>query len=212
VIPVFSGEYAVIVGGGDVSDLLLPFVRGASMIIAADSGAEFLESHGLTPGIFVGDFDSCGRETVCRVRASGCRGSLSPCRKRRDRQRGGVEHRLCRGLQVGSRNRCFGRRPDRTRDCQSPVGRALRRTRYGCRPRLAKDLDLPRERSRIRRLHQEGLPGQKRRLGFAFPNHRERQRSHYREPEVPSLTSYPHAGHDSRRIQSDARRRRGCIR
>ena len=36
-IPVFSGEYAVIVGGGDVSDLLLPFVRGASMIIAADS-------------------------------------------------------------------------------------------------------------------------------------------------------------------------------
>ncbi|MGI6632776.1 MAG: thiamine diphosphokinase [Bacillota bacterium] len=80
-IPVFSGEYAVIVGGGDVSDLLLPFVRGASMIIAADSGAEFLESHGLTPGIFVGDFDSCGRETVCRVRASGCRVVSLPVEK-----------------------------------------------------------------------------------------------------------------------------------
>ena len=56
--------YSCIVAGGswDESDLL--HVRDSAFIVAADSGAWFLKSHGLVPDVIVGDFDSLDADTL----------------------------------------------------------------------------------------------------------------------------------------------------
>lgn len=70
-MPIISGDYAAVVGGGDVSRLLLPLLRGASLVVAADSGVRFLLSNRIMPDILVGDFDSCDAAAVERVKAGG---------------------------------------------------------------------------------------------------------------------------------------------
>ncbi len=74
-------EYAVVVGGGDVSTSLLEHIKRASLIVAADSGAEFLLTHGVRVDVLLGDFDSCDPGVVRRVAASGCRVVRLPVKK-----------------------------------------------------------------------------------------------------------------------------------
>jgi thiamine pyrophosphokinase len=74
-------KYAAIVGGGDVSTSLLDHIRRASLTVAADSGAEFLLTHGVRVDVLLGDFDSCDPMVVQRVTASGCRVVRLPVKK-----------------------------------------------------------------------------------------------------------------------------------
>ncbi|MGI6620677.1 MAG: thiamine diphosphokinase [Bacillota bacterium] len=64
--------YAVVVAGGskDAPDKAL-FDR-ASLVVAADSGCEFLKHHNMVPDVVVGDFDSSQPETVAHFRLAGC--------------------------------------------------------------------------------------------------------------------------------------------
>ena len=61
--------YAVIVAGGAIEDPDKAPVRQASLLIAADSGAEFLRKHGLTPNFLIGDFDSLSEETAAHFKS-----------------------------------------------------------------------------------------------------------------------------------------------
>lgn len=63
--------YAVVVAGGSKTESDLRVVERASLVVAADSGAEFLRQHKLVPDIVVGDFDSCHPDTVARFRDLG---------------------------------------------------------------------------------------------------------------------------------------------
>ncbi len=52
-------QKAVIISGGSIDeDLALRFLSGKPYIIAADKGLLFLEKHGLSANLIVGDFDS----------------------------------------------------------------------------------------------------------------------------------------------------------
>ncbi|MGI6642512.1 MAG: thiamine diphosphokinase [Bacillota bacterium] len=72
------GEYAVVVAGGEIQEnsqhlkRLLDLVRGASLLVAADSGAAFLSQHKIVPSVLVGDFDSCDDSIVNEME---CRGT-----------------------------------------------------------------------------------------------------------------------------------------
>ncbi len=57
--------------GGAVNDADKEPVQHASLVIAADSGAEFLRKHELFPDIIVGDFDSSDPETIAHFRNLG---------------------------------------------------------------------------------------------------------------------------------------------
>jgi thiamine pyrophosphokinase len=76
-----SGEYAAIVGGGDVSPRLTDHLRRASLVVAADSGAEFLLAQGIKVDVLVGDFDSCDPVALKGVTGAGCRVIELPVRK-----------------------------------------------------------------------------------------------------------------------------------
>ncbi len=59
--------------GGEITDtaLLRARVRGAELVIAADSGADRLTAIGLRPNVVIGDFDSLRPERVAALDASG---------------------------------------------------------------------------------------------------------------------------------------------
>jgi len=69
--PVFAPGYVAVVAGGDVSDDLLPLVKGASSVMAVDSGAHFLKRHDMLPSVLLGDFDSCDLDVVEHFRRNG---------------------------------------------------------------------------------------------------------------------------------------------
>ncbi len=72
-------SYAVVVSGGEIghreSDLtkLMIALDGASLVIAADSGASVLHDNGITPDILVGDFDSCESDVVEEMASAGAK-------------------------------------------------------------------------------------------------------------------------------------------
>ncbi|HHY76229.1 MAG TPA: thiamine diphosphokinase [Firmicutes bacterium] len=76
-----NSQYAAIVGGGDVSPHIADYVRGASLVVAADSGAEFLLDQGIKVDVLVGDFDSCDPGALENVTKTGCRVMRLPVRK-----------------------------------------------------------------------------------------------------------------------------------
>lgn len=76
-----KGEYAAIVGGGDVSPRLAYYLKKASLVVAADSGAEFLFAQGIRVDVLVGDFDSCDPVALKGVTGAGCRVIELPVRK-----------------------------------------------------------------------------------------------------------------------------------
>ena len=59
--------------GGDLrdSELVRSALRGAGLIIAADSGAERLAAIGIQPHLLIGDFDSLDPAELFRLRAAG---------------------------------------------------------------------------------------------------------------------------------------------
>ncbi|UQZ37145.1 thiamine diphosphokinase [Paenibacillus sp. PK3_47] len=57
----------VIVAGGELSEDCLRLLDEGDFVIGADRGALFLVSHGITPDISVGDFDSVSPEDVIRI-------------------------------------------------------------------------------------------------------------------------------------------------
>ena len=63
----------VVALGGDLrdSDLVRSALRGAGLIIAADSGAERLAAIGIQPHLLIGDFDSLDPAELFRLRAAG---------------------------------------------------------------------------------------------------------------------------------------------
>lgn len=64
-------RYALVVSGGAVEDADKAVVERASLVIAADFGAEFLKKHNLTPDLIVGDFDSSKPETIAYFKNAG---------------------------------------------------------------------------------------------------------------------------------------------
>ncbi|MGE5579538.1 MAG: thiamine diphosphokinase [Bacillota bacterium] len=66
-------EYVAVVGGGEISPSALPVILGASSVVAADSGAQYLKDNGIIPWVLVGDFDSCDPGVVSWMDESGSR-------------------------------------------------------------------------------------------------------------------------------------------
>lgn len=62
---------AVVVAGGDLDAGDAEELRDADLVIAADGGARFLESHGRRPDVVVGDLDSVDAALVERLVAAG---------------------------------------------------------------------------------------------------------------------------------------------
>ena len=62
---------AVIVAAGDPDPNDVRWLTDADIVIAADSGACWLEQVGVTPGLLVGDLDSVGEPLVERYAAAG---------------------------------------------------------------------------------------------------------------------------------------------
>jgi thiamine pyrophosphokinase len=66
-------EYVAIVGGGEILPAALPVILGASSVVAADSGAQFLKDNDIIPWVLVGDFDSCDPDVVSWMDECGSR-------------------------------------------------------------------------------------------------------------------------------------------
>lgn len=62
---------AVVVVGGDADERDAEQLRDADLVVAADGGATFLDSHGRRPDVLVGDFDSVDAELVRRLETDG---------------------------------------------------------------------------------------------------------------------------------------------
>ena len=62
---------AVVVAGGDADARDAELLRDADLVVAADGGAGFLDSHGRRPDVIVGDLDSVDAELVRRLAANG---------------------------------------------------------------------------------------------------------------------------------------------
>ncbi len=63
-----NSVYALVVAGGALDDGDITYAKKASLVIAADSGAEFLKSHDFVPHVVVGDFDSTSPSTLDHYR------------------------------------------------------------------------------------------------------------------------------------------------
>lgn len=111
--PAPSPGYAAIVAGGDSDDAMLPVVRAAAFLIAADSGAHFLARHDVVPAVLLGDFDSCDPEIVERFGSAGAEVVRLP----RDKDKTDTEFALDLTLEKGFKQVVIlgalgGRRPE----------------------------------------------------------------------------------------------------
>lgn len=99
-----DSKYAVIVSGGDVGRTTaevawaLEMIQGASTVIAADSGADFLLAHGIVPSVLLGDFDSCLDESVRSCERSGSRILRLKADKDQTDTEAALEEALCLGF------------------------------------------------------------------------------------------------------------------
>ncbi|WP_379126917.1 thiamine diphosphokinase [Paenibacillus sp. sgz500958] len=64
-----SSKRAVIFAGGNLDPIFLNAINEDDFLIGADEGALFLISHGVTPDIAVGDFDSVTQEELEEIKA-----------------------------------------------------------------------------------------------------------------------------------------------
>jgi len=62
---------AIVVAGGDAAPEDAAHLAGAVILIAADSGAEWLASHGATPDLVIGDMDSLDPELLDQLSSQG---------------------------------------------------------------------------------------------------------------------------------------------
>jgi thiamine pyrophosphokinase len=62
---------AIVVAGGDAVASDAALLTGADIVIAADSGAEWLKANGLRPDVVIGDMDSVDPAVLARLAAEG---------------------------------------------------------------------------------------------------------------------------------------------
>ena len=72
---------AIVVAGGDAVPEDAAQLAGAQLVIAADSGAQWLEGRGMRPDLVVGDMDSIDPELLDRLRAGGVAVEPHPAEK-----------------------------------------------------------------------------------------------------------------------------------
>ena len=75
-------EKIVIAGGPQINvDLLLPYLKKAEHILAADSGANWLYKCGVLPDRLIGDLDSIGEETLQWIKQNQIHTDIYPIEK-----------------------------------------------------------------------------------------------------------------------------------
>jgi thiamine pyrophosphokinase len=75
------GVKAIVVAGGDAAPEDAAQLAGAELLIAADSGAEWLASHGATPDLVIGDMDSVDPELLSQLSSRGVAVERHPAAK-----------------------------------------------------------------------------------------------------------------------------------
>jgi thiamine pyrophosphokinase len=72
---------AIVVAGGDAVPEDAAELSGADLVIAADSGAQWIENLGVRPNLVVGDMDSIDPRLLARLRAQGVEIETQPAEK-----------------------------------------------------------------------------------------------------------------------------------
>jgi thiamine pyrophosphokinase len=72
---------AIVIAGGNAAPEDAARLSGAEMVIAADSGAEWLDSLGVLPDLLVGDMDSIDRDLLERLAERGVEVETHPAEK-----------------------------------------------------------------------------------------------------------------------------------
>ncbi|HET8570806.1 MAG TPA: thiamine diphosphokinase [Candidatus Limnocylindria bacterium] len=89
---------AVIVAGGDPDPSDVSWLTDAGLLVAADSGASWLDELGITPDLLVGDLDSVGEALVDRLAAAG----VTIERHAADKDESDAELALARAVESGA--------------------------------------------------------------------------------------------------------------
>lgn len=89
---------AVIVAGGDPDPSDVSWLTDAGLLVAADSGASWLDELGVTPDLLVGDLDSVGEALVDRLAAAG----VTIERHAADKDESDAELALARAVESGA--------------------------------------------------------------------------------------------------------------
>ena len=90
---------AIVVAGGDAVPEDAAELSGADLVIAADSGAQWLESRGARPHLVVGDMDSIDPALLGRLRAEGVEVELHPVEKDASDAELAVSRAIARGAE-----------------------------------------------------------------------------------------------------------------
>jgi thiamine pyrophosphokinase len=72
------GVKAVVIAGGEAVSEDAAHLVGAGLVIAADSGAQWLDGRGPVPDLLIGDLDSIDPGLLDRLRAQGVAIELHP--------------------------------------------------------------------------------------------------------------------------------------
>jgi thiamine pyrophosphokinase len=75
------GVKAIVVAGGDAAPEDAAHLQGAEIVIAADSGAQWLERCGVAPDLLIGDMDSIDPALLARLEARGVEVERHPAGK-----------------------------------------------------------------------------------------------------------------------------------
>jgi thiamine pyrophosphokinase len=91
------GVKAIVVAGGDAAPDDAAQLTGADVVIAADSGAEWLESLGRQPDLVIGDMDSIAPDLLERLKGRGVGVETHPA----DKNASDVELAVARAVAMG---------------------------------------------------------------------------------------------------------------
>jgi thiamine pyrophosphokinase len=93
------GVKAIVVAGGDAAPEDAAQLTGADAVIAADSGAAWLEAVGRQPDLVIGDMDSIAPDLLARLKALGVPIELH----RADKEASDAELALARAVAIGAK-------------------------------------------------------------------------------------------------------------
>ena len=89
---------AIVVAGGNAAPEDAALLSGAELVIAADSGAQWLQGHGVSPDLIIGDMDSIDPGLLARMAAEGVEVERHPV----DKDASDVELAISRALAAGA--------------------------------------------------------------------------------------------------------------